>query len=355
MTDIEAHQPDQPPSQAAMIRMTIEKQSSAFKAVLPSHVDSERYTRLVISAVKATPKLKDCFDSEEGSISVLLAAMEAATVGLEPNTPIQEAWLLPRQRKVRAAAGVPEHWITECELSIGYRGLLKLARRTGTIKTIFAEVVREGDHFEWSRGLADDKFEHTPGPSDDRGALTHAYAVARFKDGGYSFVVLDEAEVHARRAMSDSWKNERARQYSPWEKWTAAMWRKSAIRALVPYLELSPEAARAVDFDERALSLDGGEVVAAVRESLEVASGPGRVTVAEITAAESDPVAAEEAAVHEGTPGPVKPTEAELRALLKKHKVLVSDLLRMTGDATVEDLVSFGDPVAAAQWIETGE
>ena len=232
------------PSVASVVRQAIEAQSDAFRAVLPRHVDPDRFARLTLTAVKSTPELMQCFRTDQGRTSVLIAAMQAATIGLDPNTPTQDCWLLPRKNKGT--------W--EAQLMIGYRGLLKLARRSGTIETIYAEVVRENDEFVWSRGLDRDVLEHTPG--DGGGELTHAYAVARYKGGGYSFMVLNRAQVEARRNLSDSWKNTNARPYSPWTRWPEAMWRKSAIRALIPFLDLSPDMDRAVHLDEKPLHFD---------------------------------------------------------------------------------------------------
>ncbi len=246
------------PSVATVVRQAIEAQSSAFRTVLPRHVDPDRFSRLTLAAVKATPELMQCFATQQGQTSVLVAAMQAAAVGLEPNTPTQDAWLLPRRNGVT--------W--EAQLMIGYRGLLKLARRSGTIETIYAEVVREGDDFTWSRGLDRDVLEHTPG--DGTGELTHAYAVARYKGGGYSFMVLNKAQVEARRNMSDSYKAKNNR-YSPWVRWPEAMWRKSAIRALIPFLDLSPDAERLVHLDEKPLHFDDEAGV------VEVASAFGQI------------------------------------------------------------------------------
>jgi recombination protein RecT len=237
-------------STAAVVREAIERQSGAFAQVLPSAFDAGRFSRLVLTAIKSTPDLMRCFGTTQGETSVLLATMQCAALGLEPNTPTQEAWFLPRRNQ----------GIWECQLSIGYRGWLKLARRSGTIKTIFAEVVRANDTFSWSRGLEADELTHIPA-DEDRGELRYAYAIARYRDGGYSFEVLSKHQIEARRSMSDSWKSTSARPYSPWTKWTEAMWRKTAIRALIPYLDLSPEAERALVTDERTLALSDDGVI----------------------------------------------------------------------------------------------
>lgn len=244
-TALDGPQEPAPPSPAQMVRQAIERQAVAFAAVLPAVTDPERFGRLVLTAVKSSPELMECFATVQGETSLLLAAMQAAAIGLEPNTPTQDCWLLPRKNK-----GV---W--ECQLSIGYRGYMRLARRSGQILTIFAEVVRERDEFSWARGVDRDEFRHVVYDGDDPGELTHVYAVARFVNGGYSFMVLNRRQVEQRRAMSDSWKSTSARPYSPWTKWPEAMWRKSAVRALVPYLDLSAEVATQMESDERQVIL----------------------------------------------------------------------------------------------------
>lgn len=236
------------PSPAATVAQIVRQSVSEFARVLPSNVDPERFGRLLVSAVKSTPDLMRCWETRQGRASVLLSAMKCAAVGLEPNTPTQEAWLLPRRNQGT--------W--EAQLYIGYRGFLKLARRSPLVKTVVADVVRTRDHFRWSRGLESDTFEHTPaeGTDEERGELTYAYAIVRYTTGGYAYIVLNRAQVEARRAMSDSWKNPKARPYSPWTKWPEAMWAKSAIRALTPYMDLTPQMSEAMAMDEARFTMD---------------------------------------------------------------------------------------------------
>lgn len=246
------------------------RQVARFQAVLPRGFDITRFSNLVLTAVKSKPQLVECFATERGKMTLLLAVMQSATLGLEPDTPLQEAWLLPRKNK----------GTQECQLSIGYVGIMKLARRSGEIRTIYAECVHQRDEFAWRLGT-DPSIHHIPA-AGERGPLTHVYAVVRYKDDGFNFVVLSEADVHARRASSDSWRSESSRPYSPWTTNTEAMWRKSAIRALRPYLPLTAEAAQALDTDERVITFDDdGSMIAAVdaevideaaRGELEVAS-----------------------------------------------------------------------------------
>lgn len=238
---------------AVVVRETIERQEQAFRSVLPGETDPKRFTRLVLSSVKATPGLISCFNTKQGQQSLLIAAMQSASVGLEPNTPTQDCWILPRKNKN----------VVEAQLILGYRGLIKLVRRSGELRGIQAFDVREHDDFDWHYGLDTDYLHYKQGPSGERGELKYSYAIARFTNGGSNFIVLNQEDVERRRAMSPSWAKPDQRKYSPWFNWPEAMWRKSAIRALVPYLELAPEIARVVEADERPLRFDEnlGEIV----------------------------------------------------------------------------------------------
>lgn len=267
-----------PPTMAQLAAQAIEGQAEMLDAVLPQHVDRKRFAAMCVAAVRATPDLAKCFADKRGAASFLIAASQAAIVGLEPNTPTQDCWILPRRAKVDG------QWVQEAQLSIGYRGILKLARRgSGDVKEVFAEVVHEHDEFEWWRGLADDHLHHRPAKGD-RGAMTHVYAVVRYQHGGVQFMVLDETEVNDRRARSDSWKSDvkNGTSYSPWNTSRRAMWQKSGIRALSPYLDLTAEAAAAITQDDAPVRFDdrAGAIVydeAAATQAIEPPAAAGEV------------------------------------------------------------------------------
>lgn len=263
---------------AAVVRQAVQRQAKGFQAVLPANVDPERFARLVVTAVKANPGLLECFETDQGQTSVLLAAMQAATIGLEPNTPTHDCWLLPRKVKVKDVRGRPTgERRTECELSIGYRGYQKLATRGGALRQPpFAVVVHEKDHFRYQRGIDNDIFEHEASSDADPGPITHVVAIARFKDGGSASICLNRREVEKRRAVSESWKNERSRPYSPWTLWEPEMYAKTGIRALCTHqLELSTDVARAIETDESRLALnDDDGVIEAAGSPFELDEAP---------------------------------------------------------------------------------
>lgn len=64
------------------------------KTALPEVITPERFIRMALSALNTTPKLQEC-----SRMSVLAALMNAAQLGLEPNTPIGQAYLKASGRK----------------------------------------------------------------------------------------------------------------------------------------------------------------------------------------------------------------------------------------------------------------
>lgn len=221
-----------------VVRDAIARQGQGFRAVMPTDMDADRFSRILVTAIKSTPKLLEVMNTDEGQMSLLLAAMQSAMIGLVPNTPTQDAWLIPRKDK----------GIMKAHLEIGYRGYVKLARRSGVVSDVTAQAVRQGDHFEYEYGL-NEKLSHKPGK--DRGELTHAWALVRFTNGGHAFTVLDDADVMARRELSPNHS-----EYGPWATHPAAMWAKSAVRALAPFLELTAEDSQAVETDGQVLTVD---------------------------------------------------------------------------------------------------
>lgn len=248
----------------ALVQDAIDQQTAAFRAVLPSTTDPERFARLVMTAVNQTPKLAQCFTTRQGRTSLLVAAMQAAALGLEPNTLAEEAWLLPSDNK--GPDGVKR---TEARLEVGYKGYLKLARESKEILKVSARVVYEGDFFEYEYGTRE-QLVHRPAPADERGDMVYAYAVAWPANGAEpQFEVLDELAVHKRRASSQSWKNTKSRPYSPWTTNTEAMWRKSAVKALAHYLPRTPKMSIATASDGAQLAMTEGGDITPVHPELE--------------------------------------------------------------------------------------
>lgn len=209
---------------------------SAMTSVLPRHIDAERMLKVALHALRTTPRLMECkLDTLMGAI------MTCAQLGLEPNTPLGHAYLIPFRNKRKG--------ITEVQVITGYKGLLDLARRSGRVKSIGAHAARKADHFRVALGT-DDVIEHTPELDRERGEIVAFYAVAHFMDGGHQFEVMSKRQVDAIRARSKSAND------GPWQTDYEQMGRKTVIRRLANYLPLSIEFARANALDGLAA---GGE------------------------------------------------------------------------------------------------
>lgn len=219
----------------------IERQKEQIARALPRSLNPDRFARILVTECKANPQLLRAEPT-----SMMAAVMKAAALGLEPG-PLGHVYLVPFRNGKTGK--------TEVQFLIGYKGIIDLARRSGQIESLYAEVVYEGDEFDYQLGLNRD-LTHKRLPTSNRNRITHAYAVAKYKDGGFDFVVLDELEIAARR------KRSRASESGPWVTDYAAMARKSAVRAMSYLLPLTIEAAAAVESDERSFDLsDLGDVI----------------------------------------------------------------------------------------------
>lgn len=208
-----------------------EANKSNIAAVLPKHVTPDRMVRIALGALRNTPQLMNCTTE-----SLVGAVMQCASLGLEPNTPLGEAYLIPfkNSREKR----------TDVQVIFGFRGLISLARRSGQIVSLSAHEVCENDDFEFSYGL-DDVLRHSPAMDGNRGTVIAVYAVAKLKDGGHQFEVMSRAEVDTVMMNTQS-----KGKYGPWKDHYTEMARKTAIRRLFKYLPVSIELATAVSMDE---------------------------------------------------------------------------------------------------------
>ena len=168
------------PEERATMQQYIRQMQGEIKKALPSVMTPERFSRIVLSALSANRKL-----AETTPQSFLGAMMTAAQLGVEPNTPLGQAYLIP-------------YWngkakVLECQFQLGYKGLIDLAYRSGEVSTIMAQVVYENDEFEYAFGL-EPKLVHRPA-QHDRGEPVSVYAMFRTKDGGFGYEVMSMEDI----------------------------------------------------------------------------------------------------------------------------------------------------------------
>lgn len=217
------------------VKNFFEAQKGTLAAVLPKHVSPDRMLKIALGALRTTPKLMNC--SVE---SLMGAVVHCSQLGLEPNTPLGHAYLIPFENRKKG--------ITEVQIVLGYKGLVDLARRSGQIVSISAHEVCENDEFEFVYGL-DEKLSHKPAMKN-RGDVVAFYAVAKLVGGGHAFEVMSAEQVNAIRDASQNYKFARDKGSTVWGAHYVEMGRKTVLRRLVKYLPVSIELAQAAQLDE---------------------------------------------------------------------------------------------------------
>lgn len=221
-------QPAGAPKEEGLVRL-LQKLQPEMARAMPAHLTPDRMARLALTALRTVRDLDKCTPQ-----SFAACVMACSALGLECNTPLGEAYLIPRNN----------HGVKECTLIVGYFGMMALARRSGLVASIKAVEVYKGDRFEYEDGL-NPRLVHVPSTDQNRDSdsknLTHAYAIARLKDGGSEpiFVVLSRAQIDRRRKRGGGGDR------GPWDTDYAAMARKTAIRELFKWTPRSAEMARA--------------------------------------------------------------------------------------------------------------
>jgi recombination protein RecT len=213
----------------AIYRDALTKAQPSFAAAIPETVRKfltpERVTKIALTAIGKTPKLMECTPH-----SILRAVMDATALGLDVSGGVMgQAYLVPYK--------------DTCQLIVGYRGLIALARRSGNIESLAAHAVYEKDHFELEYGLAE-KLVHRPSLDESRGKLIAVYCVSKFVGGGQHVETMLKSEVDAIRARS------RAGQSGPWVTDYEQMALKTVIRRAAKYLPMSIDLADALERDE---------------------------------------------------------------------------------------------------------
>lgn len=223
---------------------------SGIAAALPAVMTPERFTRIALSAVSGNPKLQSCDPA-----SFLAAMMSAAQLGLEPNTQLGQAYLIPYGNR--------------CEFQIGYKGLIDLAWRSGEIADIQAEVVKSNDTWEYELGL-NPKLRHIPADGD-RGDPVRYYAVIRLQNGGTISAVMSKDEIVAHgRKYSKTYNN------GPWTTSFDEMAKKTVLKRALKMAPLKSEFVKAQILDETVKTEIAADM-ADVPDVLEVDQSTGEV------------------------------------------------------------------------------
>lgn len=219
-----------------------------FKRFAVAGMDYKRLWSVALLAVQKSPLLLQAHPLELSK-----ALMHVTSLGLEVNSPMGQAYLIPFKRQGKI----------EIQVIIGYRGLAELMHRTGNILSIDADIVtevesRDPEYFQYQLGF-EPKLMHRyhPDRREDDDNWAFAYAVVRFKDGGAKFEIMKRDAVLRVRNQSSGYQAAKKQgegsysyQQNPWVKHEWEMGKKTVFRRSTKLCRLSPELARAVAIDE---------------------------------------------------------------------------------------------------------
>ncbi|SET40467.1 recombination protein RecT [Nitrosomonas marina] len=199
------------------------------KSVISSNLTPEKMCRIALNELRSNPYLAKIAIQNPGSF--VNSVIQASHLGLEIGGALGQAYLVPFKGEIK--------------MMPGYRGLISLARRSGEISSINAEIVYENDLFDLELGI-DTKVKHKPCLSGDRGEPNLVYMVAHFKDGGSHFEWMTVAEVMKIKARSSAVKSGKE---TPWDTDRDEMIKKTIIRRGWKYLPMSIEMQSAEKID----------------------------------------------------------------------------------------------------------
>lgn len=228
-------QPQPPQTTAGLLKVLTPEIARA----LPRGMDPDRIARLVTTEVRksrnakaagiAKQSLEDCtHESLAGSL------LTASALGLEPGVN-GECYLVPYRDNRRN--------VVECQLIIGYQGIVKMFWQHPRAARVDAQWVGENDEFRYSKGL-NPVLEHVAAVGD-RGRPVYFYAIVEVTGAQPLWDVFTAEEIKAlRRGKVGSSGDIKDPQH-----W---MERKTALKQV---LKLAPKTTRldtAIRVDDRA-------------------------------------------------------------------------------------------------------
>ena len=247
MTNAVALQPAKPMDR---FRQDLTLREGMIRSLLPSNVTFDKFMAAVVAAVGNNPALLEC---DRGSL--VKACIQAAELGLSLNLTMGECDILKVYDRQKGSVA---------QFRPRYMGLMKLARQSGEVLKIEAEIVRENDEFLFQKG-DEPRLEHRI-KLGGRGPMVGAYCIWTLKNGEKQFEVMDRDQIIGIRDRSSA-KTKEGKIVGPWATDEEEMWRKTVVRRASKYMPRSLEGlANAVAVDNlheagRDVEIDNGQVI----------------------------------------------------------------------------------------------
>lgn len=235
------------------------KRISSLTKTLPRHMEPERFANVAINAAIKNPALLDC-----SMATIYSSIIQAAELGLVPNTALNLCWLIPFDRNFKEGA----NWVKvkECQLIIGYAGYVDLMYRSGQVNAVSGFLVYKGDAFNVQYGTTR-TIQHSPKFRTIKDQdIEFAYVVVESVRGGTPlFKVMSVEEIDEHRDFSKSgalgrtdYKGAPIEAKGPWVENYAAMCLKTPLRAIQPWVPKSAEMSKVLSLEKAQETGDWG-------------------------------------------------------------------------------------------------
>ena len=194
------------------LQNVLKRIDSLTELALPIDMSKEQFLNIIESGMLENEKIMEC-----NPLSIATTILKASAFGLSVGSAKGEFYLIPRGKQLTG--------------QVGYKGLLTLARRTGEVFEIHAEIIYENDEFDISTGT-DRYIKHKPLLSGERGKKICAYATARMKNH-------NKLVFHYMGIKDIDKRNKNRSQI--WRDWNDEMQKKTVINALLKLLPLEDQ------------------------------------------------------------------------------------------------------------------
>jgi len=170
-------------------------------------VSWQEESQFAIQALQKNQFLQKCTQE-----SIQNAVINVAAVGLTLNPADGYAYLVPEYNKGNRAQ--------ECQLRISFKGLVKVATDSGSIKWAKAEIVKENDSFSYKGPC--EKPDHNMNPFQDRGNTVGVYCIAKTHEGDYLTDTMSIDEINKIKSC--------AKTQNVWNTWFDEMAKKAIVK-----------------------------------------------------------------------------------------------------------------------------
>lgn len=215
--------------------------------------NTTRFVSSVVSAVQANPNLAKCTNA-----SILSAALQGEALQLAPSPQLGMFYMTPYKNKKK----VGNQWVEveEAQFSLGYKGMIQLAIRSGQYKTITVTEVKDGE-IEFDPITEHITTHPIMNPVEREAAKTVGYYASFELLAGFQKCIYnskENIEAHAYHySRSYRYDKDNGKKTSPWTTNFDAMAKKTMLRRLLKWGPSSVEMQQAYSNDMGVIDEDG--------------------------------------------------------------------------------------------------